>query len=212
MTDTTTRGRILLAAVDLFSKVGYNAASTRNIARSADVNEVTIYRYFPKKLDLFTAALDHELANIRLRADLLTQVANAGSTGTALAAIFSVITDTVRQQPALMRLLHFSALEFGTELQPVYQRHFGELGETIRKVLWRWNEDEKGSAMNPQLTVLSFAASIVLLQNLYPALYGEDLSPEAMDQLAAQCAALWCAALQSGQPQMRSNAKGAPSA
>jgi AcrR family transcriptional regulator len=195
--ESSTRVRILLAAVDLFSKVGYNAASTRNIARSAEVNEVTIYRYFPKKFDLFTAALEHELANIRVRADLLTQVAGAGDARSAMTAIFSVITDTARQQPALMRLLQFSALEFGAEMQPVYQRHFGELVEALRNILGHWNGDGNSKSISPHLSVLSFAASIILLQNLYSPLFGKDLSPETMDQMADQCASFWCAGLQS---------------
>lgn len=47
--------RILDAATDLFSSMGYHGASTRDIARVAEVNETSIYRYYPCKRDLFLA-------------------------------------------------------------------------------------------------------------------------------------------------------------
>jgi AcrR family transcriptional regulator len=50
-----TRSKLLKAALDVFSKDGYDAATTRNIAKKACVNESLIHRYFKSKLGLFFA-------------------------------------------------------------------------------------------------------------------------------------------------------------
>jgi len=47
-----TEEKILNAAVEIFAKKGYSAATTSEIARAAQVAEGTIFRYFPKKKEL----------------------------------------------------------------------------------------------------------------------------------------------------------------
>jgi AcrR family transcriptional regulator len=51
------RAEILDAALRVFERVGYEAASTRLIAEEADVSEGTIYNYFPDKGELCIRAL-----------------------------------------------------------------------------------------------------------------------------------------------------------
>ncbi len=52
-----TRQRILRAALDLFSEVGYTRATTRAIADRAGINEVTLFRHFGSKKELLLACL-----------------------------------------------------------------------------------------------------------------------------------------------------------
>ena len=51
-----TRDRLLAATRDVVRDVGYSRATTRAIARAADVTEGTIYRHFPDKTTMFFAA------------------------------------------------------------------------------------------------------------------------------------------------------------
>ena len=51
---STTRERLLKAALKVFSQKGYRGATTRAIAREAGVNEVTLFRHFGAKQHLFT--------------------------------------------------------------------------------------------------------------------------------------------------------------
>lgn len=48
-----TRGRILEAALKVFGSRGYSGATTRAIAAEAGVNEVTLFRHFNSKRNLF---------------------------------------------------------------------------------------------------------------------------------------------------------------
>ncbi|MDQ0112012.1 AcrR family transcriptional regulator [Paenibacillus harenae] len=46
----------MLAAIDLVAEYGYNGVSTKEIALSAGVNEVTLFRHFGSKLNLLEKA------------------------------------------------------------------------------------------------------------------------------------------------------------
>lgn len=54
----TTEGRILDSAVSLFSRKGYKNTSIKEIARKAQVNSLTIFRYFHDKDTLFFQAVE----------------------------------------------------------------------------------------------------------------------------------------------------------
>ena len=54
----STRERILRAAATLFAGNGYGASSTRDIAATAQVDPVTIFRQFRTKPELFLATVD----------------------------------------------------------------------------------------------------------------------------------------------------------
>lgn len=52
-----TQERILEAALKLFSEQGYSATATSQIAAEAEVAEGTVFKYFPKKMDLLRRTL-----------------------------------------------------------------------------------------------------------------------------------------------------------
>ena len=54
-----TRDRLLKAAVEVFSSAGIAGATTREIARVAAVNEVTLFRHFQSKEQLLSAVAEH---------------------------------------------------------------------------------------------------------------------------------------------------------
>jgi AcrR family transcriptional regulator len=57
-----TKSRILKAAELVFSRDGFQGATTREIAREAGVNEVTIFRHFHTREELLGATLEHGCA------------------------------------------------------------------------------------------------------------------------------------------------------
>src|SRR5215813_14785879 len=52
------RQQILKTAIRLFAQKGFRGTTTREIALSAGVNEVTIFRHFARKQDLYDAVLE----------------------------------------------------------------------------------------------------------------------------------------------------------
>ena len=57
------RRQLLETALDLFSRKGFEGATTKEIAAAAGVTEAIIFRHFPTKQALYTAVLDfhHEV-------------------------------------------------------------------------------------------------------------------------------------------------------
>jgi AcrR family transcriptional regulator len=57
-----TRARILKAATNVFAQAGLQGATTREIARVAGVNEVTLFRHFSSKEQLLGAVVQQATA------------------------------------------------------------------------------------------------------------------------------------------------------
>jgi AcrR family transcriptional regulator len=57
-----TAANILQAALKVFSKKGFNTATTREIAQEAGVAEGTIFRYFPTKKDILLSMAENFVA------------------------------------------------------------------------------------------------------------------------------------------------------
>jgi len=122
--EITSKERMISAAVTLFARGGFSGVTTRDIAQKANVSEGNIFRYFPHKRDLFIAAVDSELGKLSVRAaGLLVPKDEELDSRNALRELFEMITEAVITQPDLVRLMRYSALEFGPDMEPVYRKH-----------------------------------------------------------------------------------------
>jgi AcrR family transcriptional regulator len=61
---STTRERIVMAAMQLFWEKGYHSTSIADILGKAGANSGSLYHFFPAKQDLLTAVLDTYLGGI----------------------------------------------------------------------------------------------------------------------------------------------------
>ncbi len=59
------RQNILSAALDIFSSVGYEAATMKQIAESAGIAKSNLYRYYQSKSEIFHAVADIAMKEIR---------------------------------------------------------------------------------------------------------------------------------------------------
>jgi len=63
---STTNEKIITAAKELFSTKGYAATTTKDIAALAGISEVTLFRHFESKRNLFQVALHGSLGSEKL--------------------------------------------------------------------------------------------------------------------------------------------------
>jgi AcrR family transcriptional regulator len=68
-----TRERLIQAAAELFATLGYARTTTRKIAAEAGVSEVTLFRHFGSKKNLFAAVLEGYAGTPDMRATLGAQ-------------------------------------------------------------------------------------------------------------------------------------------
>ena len=77
-----TKERLLEAAIDVFGRHGFDSASTRMIARAADVNIAAIPYYFGGKGGLYQAVIEHIVEQIKKQGgELLEQISGTTFTG-----------------------------------------------------------------------------------------------------------------------------------
>jgi len=167
--------RIMATAATLFARFGYNGVSTREIAVDAGVNEVTIYRHYPKKRDLYLAVLDTELSRVKLRGDLLAQIAGAIDARTALTHTFEMIASSLTERPELLRLLQYSSLELGEDITPMLRKHLGQLIEVLASYLQPWIASGELRASNARALLLTLIA-IVLSHRPLRQIFQADLA------------------------------------
>ena len=178
--------RILASAAGMFANFGYNGVSTRDIASGAGVNEVTIYRHYPRKRDLYVAVLDAELQQVKLRGDLLARIAEAQDARTAVVRTFELIAATLANRPDLVRLMQYCSLEMGEDIDPLLRRHLGELVEVIARYLEPWVSKGELRAASAKTLVLSLVAILLSHRSLHRLFVADGSSPEALFQAYAE--------------------------
>jgi AcrR family transcriptional regulator len=172
--------RILASAAGLFANFGYNGVSTRYIATHAGVNEVTIYRHYSRKRDLYVAVLDAELQQVKLGGDLLARIAEASDAKTVLVRTFELLSATLLGRPELMRLIQYSALELGEEIDPLLRKYLSELVEVLVRYLEPWVEKGELRCTSAKALVLSLVGIILSHQSLNRLFLGNISGPEFM--------------------------------
>lgn len=183
--------RIMATAAHMFAAFGYNGVSTRDIASAAGVNEVTIYRHHSCKHDLYLDVLEAELKQVILRGDLLARIAEAGDGKIVLARTFELITATMTHRPTLMRLMQFSTLELGENINPLLRLHLGEFVEVLARYLEPWARDggkRDANAKAVVLAIISFVLNYSSLHRLF--LNGVDGSDAIVGAYADFCSIL----------------------
>lgn len=192
----TTEARIVEAAVQLFSRQGYSGTSTREIARLADVNEVTIYRIFTRKEDLFWEAVDSQLSGLRFSQSLREALEGDGQQPEfVISLVFEFLVDIVVRQPELIRLIGFSALELGSGAEGMARKHLSPIFSSLAAYLERCGE--RGTLRRGDLfiTVLSFAATVIAKHSIYEIVTGHESQVKNMHDAVAAYTKYWTQAL-----------------
>jgi AcrR family transcriptional regulator len=133
-----TRQRIIDAAVEVGGKLGYARATTKAIAEAAGVNEVTLFRHFGTKENLFSAAIE------RYGGPAMVPAIEARFTGDYpqdMTMLGNLLMDVFLERGEMMRLLLCESVHI-PEVKPVLARNPREL----RKMLARYlqSQMEKG--------------------------------------------------------------------
>ncbi len=93
--------RILDAAESVFAERGFEAASLREIARRAEIQQPGLYNHFASKRDLYSAVLDRALTPM---AAAMTEAMQTARSRNALAGLPSIMTDLLLEHPQMAAL------------------------------------------------------------------------------------------------------------
>ena len=140
-----TREKILDAGLKLFAQRGFTGTTTKDIARSAGVNEVTLFRTFGSKKALFTAVISERspVAEIsrRVSFDIDTRVDELlmGNAEMVLSTLkenrelFMVILGDAWRVPRLRNVISESGVEEGVRMVAAFMEALMDAGR-IRRI------------------------------------------------------------------------------
>ncbi len=158
--------RILDAAIRLFGSRGYRGVSTRDIAVAAKVNEVTIYRHYPRKRDLYIAAITVELERTHLGGEELKEIDESPDLRQALFRTLRLIEATLWKQPDMLRLLLYGSLEGAADMDILIRRHLEEFVEILTAHIEPWIAKDETLGQSPRALVMGIAAIAVFYQSI----------------------------------------------
>jgi AcrR family transcriptional regulator len=170
------QGRIVHAAVALFSRQGYHGTSTREIARLADVSEVTVFRYFEHKDEIFWSALQSSLSTIKPRIDTLDRTSRQATPEIVLPEIISLLVDIATFSPELVRMIAVAFLELRGRAEEVCRDHLTPLFTTISQYLSANIESGKVRNLNPAIVTVALALTVIVQPELSKLIEGVPLS------------------------------------
>ncbi len=172
--NSVTEARIVEAAAQLFSRHGYKGASTRDISNLAKVNEVTLFRYFPRKTELFWAAVESRLSRVRMGRELQSKLAADADLPVIVPMLSKFLLEKVFEQPDLLRLLYVAGFEVPGADRMV-REHLGPIFDVIHGYFKRCAAKGLIGDVEASMATLSLAGIVSAHQNLYHLFTGKKL-------------------------------------
>ena len=156
---SVTEVRLVEAAAQLFARHGFKATTTREIAQLAALNEATLFRYFPRKPDLFLAALESHLNRVKFSHDLQTSLVNDDDPEVVLPKLVAFFLNVLNTQPELRNLLHVAGFEL-PEAQRLIREHLCPIFDTLCAYFKRSSAREAIARIDPQLAVFGLLGAV----------------------------------------------------
>lgn len=197
-----TADRIVAAAVQLFSVHGIKGTTTQEIARVADLNQATLFRYFPRKIDMFWAAVRSQLASLPIHTELLKGLDGQHHPEIVLPQLIEFLVRVARDQPALLRLLCFTVLELPADGAVICRKELGPLFYSFNGYLERCVETGIMRPLIPRIAVVGLATTVLADCILVPVLTGNPFQFK-LDRAIAAYSDFWLAALVVQDPSAR---------
>ena len=183
--------RIVEAAVQLFARQGFSATTTRRIARLADVNEVSLFRYFSTKEELFWAALQSRLTRLRMRKELRNGLTEHANPELVLPLIIELLVQVANYERELIRLLEIGLLELRPSTERVYRKQIGPIFDAINGYLGACIDDGRLCGIDPAVATIALTSTVLAHQCLYR-LFGEVDTPYAnSDEAVSAYSRFW---------------------
>jgi AcrR family transcriptional regulator len=186
---SVTEVRIVEAAAQLFAHHGFKGTTTRDIAQLADLNEATLFRYFPRKPELFWAAVKSHVARVKLTRDTQVSLAADEAPTIVVPLLVTFLLDHLNRQPQLHRLLHVAAFEL-PEADKMIREHLGPIFDMVCAYFKRCGEKGTMRKVEPSLATLGLIGAVTAHHGLC-LLFTEKEPPCPNDQQALPYALLW---------------------
>ena len=159
MTATDRRNQLIDVAIDLFSRKGFGATTTREIAAAAGVTEAIIFRHFATKQDLYKAILDTKCGTANAEAWFveIQKLMDRNDDEGIFRALITALIHWKREDPRFERLMLHAALE-GNELALMHHNQCAApVGARLVEYIERRQREGAIRQMNPTAVIFAVA-------------------------------------------------------
>jgi len=140
----------------------------------ADVNEATLFRHFPRKVDIFRAATESRLGRIRMCRELQSSLADDAELHVVVPQLLHFLVTEIFKQTELMRLMFVAGFE-APNGEDVLREHLGSIFDTLYGYFQRCSAKGMLGEVEPSIATLGIAAVAGAHQTLYQLLSGKTL-------------------------------------
>ena len=134
---TDTQERILQAALAAFSENGFEGAKTREIAARAGVPLGLLQYHFGGKLELWRAAVDRSLGELRAGLDAILADPQPADEREQLRLLIRGHVHFVARNPSFVRLMHDEGMRRGPRMRWMVDRHVKPLYDALVPLIER---------------------------------------------------------------------------
>lgn len=120
-----TKDKIVKSALKLFSKKGFLGTTTKEIAREAKVAEVTLFRYFSSKENLFIDVLKSQSFLPTLK-DLIPKIEKT-EYKEALTTVARYYLDLLKKKRDLICIMHTEIFQYPDEIRAIHSKMIHEV-------------------------------------------------------------------------------------
>lgn len=149
--------KIFSAAMDIFMSLGYDGATTKEIADIAGVNEVTLFRKYGSKAGLFEKAIIHQLSDTPLE-----KVSYTGELEADLLVIVQAYIETNEVHGDIIPILLIE-LPRNPDLQGTLNTPWNNLQEVFR-IIQKYQEQGLLKSESPFATLSALLGPIMITQ------------------------------------------------
>ncbi len=159
---SSTRQRLLNAALELFSSQGVTETTTRQIAEQAEVNEVTLFRHFGNKHGLLLAVIEESEVFAQVGRSLAQHIAQTDNIHQTLKEYAHDQLQAVEQIPELIRSVVGESGQYPTENRQALGRGFIQANQYIAQYLEAAVQQGQLEAYLPPAKIASLLNSTLL--------------------------------------------------
>ncbi len=156
----SSKDKVIKAAIKVFSKKGYDAASMREIAAAARLTKPMIYYHFKNKKDLYLYLLETHIGTLY---EGLLGILNAGQDHTTtLGRIIDLYDETLRSDPEMFYLIQRETTGEGRFVELLTKKYFSHMH--IQMAQFFKDGIRQGAfrpSINPALSSLSLIAILM---------------------------------------------------
>ena len=184
MSKNNTKQRILDAALELISERGYNGTTTREIAKEAGVTEITLFRHFGTKENLFEELLKRFSFLPELRS-LLPEIRRLPYEA-ALVQVGVRFLEALNKRKKFVRIMISEITVYPDKVKEVYYRFIEEIIQTLAVLFVELQKQEVLRELSGDIAARAFLGMFFSYFHIEEIIRGNVISQKEKEKIVTE--------------------------